>query len=137
MEKNPPCIIPIIIGSFVSSEAFGSFMQFDYIMSRKSKVRITQELRKFSFHNMTVRNIQNIVILLNPKIRGWLNYYGRINHRCLGSVFCYLHHRMIRWILNGYKRFKRSKVKAIKWLRWISNSYPNLFYHWTLGYQLT
>ena len=32
---------------------------------------------------------------------------------------------------------KGSKVKAVKWLRWVCNSFPNLFYHWTLGYQLT
>ncbi len=52
-------------------------------------------------------------------------------------VFYYLHHRMIKWILNKYKRFKRSKVKAVRWLRWVYKSFPNLFYHWTLGYQLT
>jgi RNA-directed DNA polymerase len=115
----------------------GSFLQFDCIMSRKSKVRITQELRKLNFHNMTQRTIQDLAILLNPKIRGWLNYYGIINRRCLRPVFYYLHHRMIKWALNKYKRFNRSKVKAVRWLRWVYNSYPNLFYHWTLGYQLT
>ena len=115
----------------------GSFLQFDCIMSRKSKVRITRELRKLDFHNKTQRTIQDLAILLNLKIRGWLNYYGRINRRCLQPVFYYLHHRMLKWILNKYKRFKRSKVKAVQWLRWVCNRYPNLFYHWVLGYQLT
>jgi len=114
----------------------GSFLQFDCIMSRKSKVRITQILRKLNFHNKTQRTIQDLAILLNPKIRGWINYYGKINRRCLKPVFYYLHHRMIKWTLNKYKRFKRSKVKAVKWLRWVFASFPNLFYHWTLGYQL-
>jgi len=115
----------------------GSFLQFDCIMSKKAKERITQELRKLGFHNITQRSIQDLAILLNPKIRGWINYYGKINRRCLKPVFYYLHHRLIKWILNKYKRFKRSKVKAVKWLRWVCNSFPNLFYHWTLGYQLT
>lgn len=115
----------------------GSFLQFDCIMSRKAKVRISQELRKLEFHNKTQRNIQDLAILLNPKIRGWINYYGKINRRCLKPVFYYLHHRLIKWTLNKYKRFKRSKAKAVKWLRWVFNSFPNLFYHWTLGYQLT
>jgi RNA-directed DNA polymerase len=73
----------------------GSFLQFDCIMSRKFKVRITGELRKLDFHNKTQRTIQDLAILLNPKIRGWLNYYGKINRRCLRPVFYYLHHRMI------------------------------------------
>lgn len=115
----------------------GSFLQFDCIMSRKAKVRITKELRKLEFHNKTQRSIQDLAILLNPKIRGWINYYGKINRRCLKPVFYYLHHRLIKWILNKYKRFKRSKVKAVNWLRWVCNSFPNLFYHWSLGYQLT
>ena len=114
----------------------GSFLQFDCKMSRKSKVRINGELRKLNFQNKTQRSIQDLAILLNPKIRGWIQYYGKISRRSLRPVFYYLHHRMIRWILNKYKRFKGSKVKAIKWLRQITVSYPNLFYHWELGYKL-
>lgn len=49
----------------------------------------------------------------------------------------FLHHRLLEWALNKYNRFKRSKVKAVLWLRRICKSFPNLFYHWTLGYQLT
>jgi RNA-directed DNA polymerase len=43
----------------------------------------------------------------------------------------------MKWILNKYKRFKRSRVLAVKGLRGITNDYPNMFYHWALGYQLT
>ena len=114
----------------------GSFLQFDCKMSRKSKGRITQELRKLDFHNKTQRGIQDLATLLNPKIRGWIQYYGKISRRSLRPVFYYLHHRLIRWILNKYKSFKGSKVKAIAWLRRVTQSYPNLFYHWELGYKL-
>lgn len=114
----------------------GSFLQYDCKMSRKSKVRITQELRKLDFHNKTQRGIQDLAILLNPKIRGWIQYYGKISRKSLNPVFYHLHHRLIRWILNKYKSFKGSKVKAVKWLRRVTASYPNLFYHWELGYKL-
>lgn len=114
----------------------GSFLQFDCKMSRKSKVRITGELRKLNFHNKTQRGIQDLANLLNPKIRGWIQYYGKISRRSLQPVFYYLHNRMIRWILNKYKSFKGSKIKAVKWLRFITKSYPKLFYHWELGYKL-
>ena len=114
----------------------GSFMQFDCKMSRKSKVRIVGVLRQLAFHNKTQRGLQDLANMLNPKIRGWINYYGRISRKSLKPVFYYLHHRMIKWILNKYKRFKGSKVKAVAWLRRITYSYPNLFYHWSLGYKL-
>jgi len=114
----------------------GSFLQYDCKMSRKSKVRITQDLRRLGFHNKTQRGIEDLARLLNPRIRGWIQYYGKISRRSLNPVFYYLHHRLLRWILNKYKSFKGSKVKAVKWLRRITNSYPNLFYHWELGYKL-
>lgn len=116
--------------------AGGSFMQYDCKMSRKSKVRITQTLREMNFHNKSQITIQDLANKLNPKIRGWIQYYGKISKRSLQPVFYYLHHRMIRWILNKYKRFKGSKVKAVAWLKIVGKSYPNLFYHWELGYKL-
>lgn len=114
----------------------GSFMQYDCKMSRKSKMRIIKELRDSCFHNKSQLTIQDIANKLNPKIRGWINYYGKVSQRSLRPVFYYLHHRTIRWILNKYSRFKGSKVKAIAWLKAIGKSYPNLFYHWRLGYKL-
>lgn len=115
----------------------GVFLQFDCKMSRGSKKRILRELRELEFHKKSQRTIQDLALLLNPKIRGWLNYYGKIKRKSLKPVFYYLHHRLIKWILNKYKGFKRSRVLAVKWLRRVTVSYPNLFYHWALGYQLT
>jgi len=39
------------------------------------------ELQKLEFHNKTQRSIQDLAILLNPKIRNWINYYGKISRR--------------------------------------------------------
>lgn len=115
----------------------GFFLQYDCKMSRKSKKRILQELRDLCLHQKSQSTIEDLAILLNPKIRGWVNYYGKINRTSLKPVFYYLHHRLIKWILKKYKRFRDSRVRAVKWLRRVTNQYPNLFYHWSLGYQLT
>ena len=114
----------------------GYFLQYGCKMSRKSKKRILKEVRELNIHRKTRSSLQDLAILLNPKIRGWINYYGKIKRNALKPVFYYLHHRIIKWILNRYKRFKRSRVLAVKWLRRITRDYPNLFYHWALGYQL-
>jgi hypothetical protein len=44
-------------------------------------------------------------------------------------LFYYLHNLINRLIFNSHKRFKGSKTKAVKWLRFITKSYSNLFYH--------
>jgi len=115
----------------------GSFLQYSWRMSRKSKKRILQELRSMELHRRTQSNIQDLARVLNPKIRSWINYYGKIRRNSLKPIFYYLHHRMIKRILKKYKRFKNSRKRAVRWLRRITNDYPNLFYHWTLGYKLT
>jgi RNA-directed DNA polymerase len=104
-------------------------------MSRKSKKRILGTLKELAFHKKSQSTIQDLALMLNPKIRGWINYYGKVSKKSLTPVFYHLHHRIIKWILNKYKGFKVSKIKAVNLLRRIINSYPNLFYHWQLGYK--
>ena len=106
-------------------------------MSRKSKKRILSDLRKMELHRKTNSSLQSLAKILNPKIRGWINYYGKIRMKSLKPVMYYLHHRLLKWAMKRYKGFKGSRIKAIKWLRKMTISFPNLFYHWSLGYQLT
>jgi RNA-directed DNA polymerase len=82
------------------------------------------DLRLNSKHHWS---IQDLAILLNPKIRGWIRYYAAIKPRSLKPVFYYLHHRILNWTVKKFKSFKGSKVRAIAWLRAIEHSFPNLF----------
>ena len=72
----------------------GSFLQYSCKMSRKSKKRILQELRSMELHRRSRSNIQDLAKELNPKIRGWINYYGKIRRNSLKPIFYYLHHRI-------------------------------------------
>ena len=72
----------------------GSFLQFDCKMSHRSKSRILEKLRNLGFHKKSYLKIQDLVDLLNPMIRGWANYYGRVSMKSLTSVFYHLHHQM-------------------------------------------
>ncbi len=114
----------------------GCFLQYDYEMSRKSNKRILEDLRDIKLYTKTQSNLQDLTFLLNPKIRSWIHYYGKIKRNSLKPVFYYLHHRILKRILNKYKRFKRSRILAVKWLKRITRDYLNMFYHWELGYQL-
>jgi len=115
----------------------GYFLQYSCKMSGKSKKRILSDLRKMQLHRKTNSNLQDLANRLNPKIRGWINYYGKIRRDSLKPVFYHLHHRLIKWALKRYKRFKGSRVLAVRWLRKMTIAFPNMFYHWSLGYQLT
>lgn len=52
-------------------------------MCRKYKGHIITELRELAFHKKTQPGIQDLAKLLNPRIRGWVHYYGKISRSSL------------------------------------------------------
>jgi hypothetical protein len=68
---------------------------------------------------------------LNPKIRGWINYYTRFNRDEAHKVFCYLNELIQKWMKNTYKI--RSKSELYKKYQLIQAENPLLFYHWKIG----
>ena len=122
--------------SMKSKRDDGWFLGFSPAISKASQNRIVDELRKTNFHKWSNAKIEDIAQLLNPKIRGWVNYYGKFSRFMLGRLFRRLHHRLIKWLMNRYKRLKSSVNKAYAMLKRIFKSNPNLFAHWSAGYRI-
>lgn len=68
---------------------------------------------------------------LNPKIRGWINYYSRFNSDEAYGVFYYLNELIRKWIKNTFKI--RGKDRLYKKYKLIQVENPILFYHWKIG----
>jgi len=113
----------------------GMFLGFDCEISNKSYSKIVATLRLMRF-NRGCSKWQDLANLLNDKIRGWIQYYDKFRSRTLTNVFHRLHNRLIKWIINYFKRFKRSKKRAISYLKYVHRRFPTLFYHWSIGYHL-
>jgi len=118
-----------------SNQGGEMFLGYDCAISRKSENKIAEEFRKLEFHRWTGSDITRIAYVLNPKIRGWINYYGKFRIHKLMRIFRIFHHRLIRWVVNRYGRFGHSLCKADRWLRNLAHSYPGLFVHWQYGFQ--
>ena len=110
------------------------FLGFDCAMSTKSRTRILEVLRELKIQRMTCSSIVFIAQHLNPKIRGWIRYYGKYKGYSLSKIFRVLRIRLMRWAKNRYKRYKNKPTKAYEWLDRVRREYPNLFYHWQVGY---
>jgi len=117
------------------SQRGGMFLGYDCTMSKKSYSKIVGEIRATKFDRWA-KSWADIAQLLNEKIRGWIHYYDKYRRNTLTSVLHRLHNRMAKWILNYYKKFKRSKERAYEHLRYIRRHYPTLFYHWEIGYPI-
>lgn len=118
------------------SQRGGLFLGYDCAISTASEKQIIEQLSSMKFHRWSNESIEYIASMVNPKIRGWINYYGKYKRHVLARVFRRFHSRLMKWVLNRYKRFKRSKRKAYVWIKNMRAVKPNLFYHWEAGFKV-
>jgi RNA-directed DNA polymerase len=67
--------------------------------------------------------------MVNPVIRGWLQYYGQYSPSALYSFLARFNKRLEKWARRTYRL---SSKRAKCWLTRISGRQPNLFVHWSL-----
>ncbi len=68
---------------------------------------------------------------VNPKVAGWINYYGRFRPWELIPFLMRINAYLVRWIRKKYKRLA-AKRKALAKLQEIAQRYPRMFAHWRL-----
>lgn len=110
------------------------FLGFDCAMSIQSRSRIFDQLRKMEIPRIQCDSIVGIAHHLNPKLRGWIRYFGKYRGYSLSKVFYILRIKLVRWARYRYKRYRNNLTKAYKWLNRVRIQYPSLFYHWHVGY---
>jgi group II intron reverse transcriptase/maturase len=108
------------------------FWGFRPSMSKKSQKRINGEIKKLAIHKWVYTDIQVLANTLAPKIRGWINYYGKFRLSELQPVFRRLNKRLARWMRNKYKL--KTYGQSYGMLKRIIKSYPNTFVHWEYGF---
>ncbi|MDP4278000.1 MAG: reverse transcriptase domain-containing protein [Bacteroidota bacterium] len=111
------------------------FLGYDCSISIKSETKIVETFRRSNFHCWTEGDITRIADVFNPKISGWINYFGKFRKYNLMRVFKRFNWRLIKWAVKRYKRFKGSRQKEGRWVRELATSYPGLFVHWQHGFQ--
>ena len=108
------------------------YLSYYPVISKESRQRIILVIRKTNLHRWCKDTIEEIAAKLNPKLRGWINYYGKFGKYVLIRLFGKLEDRLEKFIMNKYKI--TSLWKAIEMLSNIKNSQPKLFAHWKIAY---
>ncbi len=104
----------------------GTNLLFSPCMSNTAKNAVRQKIREVITRSFK-GTIQELAEKLNPKIRGWYQYYCKFTKWTTKGLWYWLNQKMIKWIM---KNRKFGKGKSIKWLRNIYQTSPNLFVHW-------
>jgi RNA-directed DNA polymerase len=104
---------------------------FNAAISQYAKTSIRTKLREVLRTRWSNQTLEWFAEKLNPKIRGWVNYYAKFNRHLALDVFYYLNELIRKWIKNTYKL--RGKTWLFEKYQKIQSTNPVLFYHWRLG----
>lgn len=108
------------------------FLGYGCAISQSAQTRIVQGWAKQNWHRRSELTIQEIAELVNVQMRGIIRYYGKFRMWELQRLMWHFEFRLVKWVLNKYKKFKGSQTKAYKWLKQLKRSYPTMFYYWTV-----
>ncbi len=106
------------------------FLGYDCEISKKSRKKVIREIRKLRIERKTGKNLSTISREINPKVQGWINYYGRYGRNGLRSIVMKLDKRLLKWVLNRYKSLKRSVKKGYKLLGKLKECRGIIPAHW-------
>ena len=107
------------------------FLSFDPAISNDALNKISREVRSWHLHIRTDLTFNELARRVNPKVAGWINYYGRFRPWELIPFLMRINAYLVRWIRKKYKRLA-AKRKALAKLQEIAQRYPRMFAHWRL-----
>jgi hypothetical protein len=103
-------------------------------MSAKAAKAIRQTIR--TWRMASTRNnqrLEDLAQVVNPVVRGWMNYYGRFyRSKCVQTVR-HLTEALAAWARRKYRRLRRRERASMHWLGRIARRDPKLFVLWQLG----
>ncbi|MCJ7797816.1 MAG: group II intron reverse transcriptase/maturase [Thermoleophilia bacterium] len=114
---------------------FGKFfVSFLPAISTRSAVMIRAAIRQWRMASIrSNQRLEDLARLVNPSVRGWMNYYGRFYRSKCVQVLRHLNEALAAWARRKYRRFHRRERASMHWLGGIAQRDPNLFVLWQLG----
>jgi group II intron reverse transcriptase/maturase len=110
------------------------FVSFLPAMSTKAAKTIRKTIREWRM--ASTRNnqrLEDLAEVVNPVLRGWINYYGRFYRSKCVQVLRHLNEALAVWVRRKYRRFRRRERASMHWLGRIARRDPHLFVLWQLG----
>jgi len=110
------------------------FVSFLPAISDKAAKKIRATIRGWRLGaSRNNQPLDEIARLVNPYVRGWVNYYGRYYRSALTPILRHLERALVYWVRRKFKRFRRHQRKATHWLGRVARREPGLLYLWQIG----
>jgi RNA-directed DNA polymerase len=108
----------------------GLFTSYLPAVGEKAIRKIHEKILEWEIHKKTCKTLDEIADMINPTVRGWINYYGSFYKTELDQVLRQIDLRLTKWTVKKYNKFKGSRTRAAEWLRRIKKRDPKLLAHW-------
>jgi len=106
------------------------FMSFLPAMSSKALKRIRHHIKyEIKLKSKLSYSIEEIAELLNPKLRGWHQYYSKFYSSSIRKLWCFINDQLALWVSRKFEK-SRGKKKRYEFLRRVCKTRPSLFVHW-------
>lgn len=109
------------------------FLGFTPAVSKQSLKLMRVKIRKTGLRKRTDLSLNEIAIIYNPILRGWINYYGKYGHSDLRPIFRHFNRTLVKWAMRKYKRLEKHKTRASVFIGEIAKRDSQLFVHWRYG----
>lgn len=111
---------------------YGYFVGFNPAMSGKARKAVNKKIRDRHLVRRVGTELSGLAKDINPKVRGWINYYGASTRSELYSLAWHLDQHLTRWAMHTFKRLKGRRQAAGAWITAPRQREPGLFVHWWL-----
>ena len=110
------------------------FVSFLPAISGKAAKRVRATMRSWKLAaTRNNQNLEDLALLIDPPVRGWMNYYGRFYRSECVRVLRHLNRLLVKWACRKFRRFRRRERAAGHWLGCVARRDPKLLALWTLG----
>ena len=110
------------------------FVSFLPAISNQAAASIRRTIREWRMAaTRNNQSLEDLARLIDPAVRGWMNYYGRFYRSKCVQVLRAVNVALARWARRKYRRFRRRERASMHWLGRIAQRDPNLFVLWRLG----
>ena len=109
------------------------FIGFIPAVSDKAAKTMRRTMRSWRLHLRSDKALYDLSRIINPVLRGWINYYGSYYKSALYPILRQLNRALTRWAMRKFKKLRGHQRQATHWLGRIARRELNLFAHWGLG----
>lgn len=111
------------------------FVSFSPAVSDEAMKAMRAKIKGWKLQMRSGKEMADIAKVINPILKGWINYYGRYHISELRKVFNCLNKRLVKWAKRKYKRLRNNWQRATRWTKQVYERNPKMFAHWQIGIQ--